>query len=142
MSKPRLDETSMTQELGAVASFAKSRPSAPRLDSHREDPRPRSEGDRPSDQPAMQSIGQSTDRSTEKPSGRVVGRPKAFYITERLNQRLDAAVRHYQTIHGLAKIDRSTIVNAMLDNEALWTDEALDSQVDRVISQLTSRLTG
>jgi hypothetical protein len=131
----------MNEELGAVASFAKSRPGQPTPSLS--DAAPSSgEANRPADQDAVQSTDRSTSRSTERPSGKVVGRPKAFYITERLDQRLDVAVRYYQEVHGLGKIDRSTIVNAMLDNEAQWTDEALDGLLDRVISQLTSRLTG
>ena len=38
------------------------------------------------------------------------------------------------------KVDRSVIVNALLDNDELWTDQALDQLVERVVSQLTSRL--
>ncbi len=68
-------------------------------------------------------------------------KPRAFYITERLNQRLDEAVRYYQEKHNLKKVDRSVIVTALLDNEANWTEDALELLVDRVISQLTSRLT-
>ena len=143
MSKPRLDEATMADELGAVASFARSHPPAPPSTTVTVPSIPVDEPSREtSPVPHRELTRQSTSRSTERPSGRIVGRPKAFYITERLNQRLDQAVRYYQEVHGLAKIDRSTVVNAMLDNRALWTDEALDSQIDRMISQLTSRLTG
>ena len=38
----------------------------------------------------------------------------------------DEAVRYLQETHGIKKADRSTIINAMLDNEANWTDESLD----------------
>lgn len=141
MSKPRLDETMMAQELGAVASFAQSQPPSPQPPSTPVQT-PRSSESQPPHSPIHQSSSQTTGRSTERPSGKLVGRPKAFYITVRLNQRLDEAVRYYQAVHGLSKVDRSTIINAMLDNGALWTDEALDAQIDRVISQLTSRLTG
>jgi len=72
----------------------------------------------------------------------VVERPKAFYITKQLDRRLDEAVRYYQEKHGITKVDRSALVNAILDNDAKWTEEALDLLVDRVLSQLTSRLTG
>ena len=33
------------------------------------------------------------------------------------------------------------LVTAILDNEANWTEEALDLLLDRVISHLTNRLT-
>ncbi len=67
-------------------------------------------------------------------------KPRGFYITERLNQRIDEAVHYFQEKHGLKKVDRSIVVTALLENEANWTDEALDLLVDRVISQLTKRL--
>ena len=69
-------------------------------------------------------------------------RPKAFYITTRLDKRLDDAVRYFQDMHGIKKADRSTVVNAMLGSEENWTDKSLDRLVSRLISHLTSRLTG
>lgn len=68
-------------------------------------------------------------------------KPRGFYITERLNQRIDEAVRYFQVKHGIKKVDRSIVVTALLDNAAYWTEEALDLLVDRVINQLTHRLT-
>ena len=95
-----------------------------------------------------QSTNQSTSRLTSQSisqstvsGNKLLEKPKAFYITERLNQRLDEAVRYYQEKHHIKKADRSTIVTALLDNEANWTEEALDGLVDRVISQLTKRFT-
>ena len=95
-----------------------------------------------SSQSVDQSVSQLTNQSTEEPSGTVVPRPKAFYITERLDKRLDKAVRYLQDAHGIKKVDRSTILNTMLDRADLFTTESLDELVDRVVSQLTSRLTG
>lgn len=98
------------------------------------------------DAPASPATDQPTDRSTDQSTGhmanRIVARPKAFYITEQLDARLDEAVRYLQTRHGVRKVDRSTVVNAMLDQDVNWSQEALDELVDRVIGQLTSRLTG
>src|SRR4051794_21233308 len=85
---------------------------------------------------------QSTSRPTKKSSSRVMERPKAFYITERLDRKIDEAVRRFQDIHGIKKVDRSVVVTAMLDNEDLWTDKSLDRLFDRVMRELTSRLTG
>lgn len=98
------------------------------------------------DAPAGSQVDQPTDRSTSQstalPPGRIVARPKAFYITERLDARLDEAVRYLQTQHAIRKVDRSTIINSLLDQDEYWSQDALDALVDRVLSQLTSRLTG
>ena len=95
-------------------------------------------------QPLGQSTGQSTGQfishPIHQPFTRIVDRPKAFYITEALDEKLDKAVTYLQKKHGIKKVDRSVIMNALLDNDALWTDEALDQLVERVVSQLTSRL--
>ncbi len=91
---------------------------------------------------ATQLTNRQTNQSTSQPTGKVVDRPKAFYITEWLDRRLDEAVRYFQERHGIRKVDRSIIVNAMLDNDGQWSDDALDKLVSRVIKQLTSRLTG
>ena len=106
--------------------------------------------------PINQSVVQSTDRSTDQSVDRlltdketprisssrsIVDRPKAFYITERLDKRLDEAVRYFQEVHGIKKADRSTVVNAIMDNEENWSATSLDQLVGRLISQLTSRLT-
>jgi hypothetical protein len=96
------------------------------------------------DQPTAQSIdkstSQSTDRLTDLPSGRVGGRAKAFYITERLDRRLDEAVQYFKS-KNINKVDRSTVVNAMLDQEEQFKEESLERLVDRVVGQLASRLT-
>jgi hypothetical protein len=98
----------------------------------------------PTDKPVNQPTNQSTNRSTEQLSvgsdERTVGRPKSFYITVRLDKRLDEAVRYFQEVHGLRKVDRSILVNAMLDTDAQWTGEALDALVERVLKVLTKKL--
>ena len=94
--------------------------------------------------PTTQSTHQSTSQLISQPISRlitkIVDRPKAFYITEGLDEKLDKAVMYLQKKHGIKKVDRSVIVNTLLDNDTLWTDEALDQLVERVVSQLTSRL--
>jgi hypothetical protein len=69
-------------------------------------------------------------------------KPRGFYITEGLNQRLNDAVRYFQEVHGIRKVDRSIVVSAMLEEEANWNETALDQLVERVRSQLTNRVTG
>ncbi len=106
-----------------------------------------------SNQSTEQSINQSTDQSinrlTEQLTNRfnrtnsikVMDKPRGFYITEQLNKQIDEAVRYYQEKHNLKKVDRSIVVTALLDNEANWTEVALDLLLDRILNQLTSRLT-
>jgi hypothetical protein len=88
-----------------------------------------------------QSMNQSIDQSTSKTSNKVMEKPRGFYITEQVNQRIDEAVRYYQEKHHLNKVDRSIVVTVLLENEAIWTEEALDGVLNRVIGQLTKRLT-
>jgi len=101
--------------------------------------------DRPTDQSSGQILSKRPHRSSNQSASfsrsKIVDKPKAFYITERLDKRLDDAVRYIQEKHGIKKVDRSTLVNVLLDTDANWTEEALDLVLDRVISQLMSRLT-
>ena len=99
------------------------------------------EGETPSprlSQATERPTSQSVERSGEPPSGQIVGRPKAFYITTRLDQRLDIAVRYFQEVHHIAKVDRSTVINVLLDQEEHFTSEQLDQLVDRVIQSQPS----
>jgi hypothetical protein len=88
------------------------------------------------------SISRSTKQSSKQSTGKVMDRPRGFYITERLNDRIDEAVKYFQDVHGIKKADRSVVVTAMLGREENWTEEALDNLVDRLMNELTSRLTG
>jgi hypothetical protein len=100
---------------------------------------------KPFSQSTKQSSNRAIDRSINQSitnlGTKVMDKPRGFYITARLNQRIDEAVRYFQEKHGIKKVDRSIVVTALLDNEAYWTEEALDLILDRVINQLTSRLT-
>ncbi len=106
-------------------------------------------GNQPTAQSTTQSINQSTHRSIDPSishlsgptSNRVMDKPRGFYITEQLNQQIDEAVRYYQERHNLKKVDRSIVVTTLLDNEANWTEETLDLLLEKVIRQLTNRLT-
>src|SRR5215217_3248045 len=95
---------------------------------------------KPMSQSTRQSTNQFISQPMNRPFTKLVDRPKAFYITEGLDEKLDQAVTYLQKKHGIKKVDRSVVVNALLDNDTLWTDEALDQLVERVVSQLTSRL--
>jgi hypothetical protein len=87
------------------------------------------------------STSRSIIQSTKQSANKLMDRPRGFYITERLNDRIDTAVKYFQDVHGIKKADRSVVVTAMLDQEENWTDEALDQLVDRLMSELTNRLT-
>src|SRR2546429_4202744 len=103
-------------------------------------------------QPTEQSISQSTGQSVSQPTEQqtrqsvplsdklTVDRPKSFYITLRLDKRLDEAVRYFQEVHGIKKVDRSILMNAMLDTDENWTDEALDLLVEKILQLLTNKL--
>src|SRR5947209_15246292 len=95
-------------------------------------------------QSARQSVSQSTDQQASRSAflseTKTVDRPKSFYITLRLDRRVDEAVRYFQEAHGIKKVDRSILVNAMLDNDGNWTGEALDFLVERILQLLTNKL--
>jgi hypothetical protein len=107
------------------------------------------EASQPVDQPANQLTNQSTSQPTDQPARRsisqpddtkTVDRPKSFYITLRLDRRLDEAVRYFQEVHGIKKVDRSILVNAILDTDEKWTPETLDTLVQRILRLLTDKL--
>ncbi len=129
-----LSSTAFFRRPGQEAPEGESMPEPPTQPTRRAAPR------KVKAQPTSQSTSQSTNQSTSKPDNKLVERPKAFYITQRLDSKLDDAVAYLQKQHGIKKADRSVVINALLDNEAVWSDEALDQLVDRVIHQLTSRL--
>lgn len=83
----------------------------------------------------------STNRSTDQLTGPPVDRPVAFYIPQSIHKKIDEAVLYYQGKYS-KKIDRSAVVSALLCNPKIWTHESLDQLVEKVINQLTNRLTG
>jgi hypothetical protein len=97
--------------------------------------------------PADQSIDQLTNQSTQRPGdettnvdtlGPVVERPRAFYITQKVDRWLDEAV-HYLQEKGLYKADRSTLVNAMLHDPSLFAPASLDGLRSRLLAHLTNK---
>jgi hypothetical protein len=67
-------------------------------------------------------------------------KPTGFYISEGLDNRLDQAVQYFQKNHGLKKVDRSLILNALLENNTFWTNESLDQLINKLINLLTHKL--
>jgi hypothetical protein len=96
--------------------------------------------DRSVKQPTDQSVDRSTSQSTNQLTGPSVNRPVAFYIPRVIHKKIDEAVLYYQEKYS-KKIDRSAVVSALLGNPEIWTHTSLDQLVEKVINQLTSRLT-
>ena len=89
--------------------------------------------------PINQPIDQSTNRMTNVDElGPVVEKPKAFYITQKVDRWLDEAVRHCQE-KGLYKVDRSILVNALLHNPELFKPESLTELRNRLLAHLTNK---
>ena len=70
------------------------------------------------DQSTSRPVGQSTSQSTDQLSridslGPIVDRPRAFYITLKVDHWLDEGVR-YLKANGMHKIDRSVLLNSLL----------------------------
>jgi len=94
------------------------------------------------------STGQSTDQSTNwsidrltdiDTFGPVVGKPRAFYITHRVDKWLDAAVEYLKEKKGIHKVDRSVIVNAFLHDPQQFEPEALNKLRERILAHLTNK---
>jgi hypothetical protein len=95
--------------------------------------------DRSVDQSTDQQISQSTDQLIDIDTlGPIVARPRAFYITQKLDRWLDEAVRQLKE-KGIHKADRSVVVNALLHNPALFTSKALDDMRKRLLAHLTNK---
>jgi len=128
-SIPPLQETEMPQ--------AEPAPSSPNT-ARKRSKRPERSANQSINRLTQLSIIELTDHLPRAP----MGKPKGFYISEQLDTRLDHAVRYFQSVHGIKKVDRSILINAMLIDDASWTQESLDQLTDRLIDQLTRRLTG
>jgi hypothetical protein len=75
----------------------------------------------------------------DRDAGRILGRPRGFYISRRLDRQLDRAVAYLKEQHGLRKVDRSVLVTTLLDRDELWTEAALDQVVERVAEEVNGR---
>ncbi len=106
--------------------------------------------EQPTDSPTSRPLGQSTGPSTDRPTGRmfdhsvILGRPKAFYITEQQDKDLDVAVDKLTAKlqgRGNQKIDRSTVVRLLLEVNDITTDQTVDRLANQLVSRLVSQLT-
>jgi len=95
------------------------------------------------DQLSNRSTGQSTNRSVDRPIdldslGPVVDRPRAFYITQKVDQWLDDGVRYLRS-KGIHKVDRSVLVNAILHDPEHYQSKSLDNLRKRILTHLTNK---
>ncbi len=95
------------------------------------------------DQLTNQSVNQPIDQSTTRLTdgdelGPVVEKPKAFYITQKVDRWLDEAVRYLQE-KGLYKVDRSILVNALLHKPELFKPDSLDGLRNQLLAHLTNK---
>jgi hypothetical protein len=94
---------------------------------------------RPINQSIDQPINSQTDPLADVDQlGPVVEKPKAFYITQKVDRWLDEAVRYCQE-KGLHKVDRSILVNALLHNPELFKPGSLDALRNRLLAHLTNK---
>ena len=96
--------------------------------------------------PSSQLTGRSTDRPTTQMFDHsvILGRPKAFYITEQQDKDLDVAVDKLTAKlqgRGNQKIDRSTVVRLLLEVNDITTDQTVDRLANQLVSRLVSQLT-
>jgi hypothetical protein len=143
----KLDENKITNELkGASAFFQKSGQSADLPADEQLEPA----GDQLTGQLTSQSIDQPASRSTSAPAdippniSPILGRPKAFYLTEKQDQELDAAVTKLsERLQGRVeqKIDRSTVIRLLLESSDITSEQTIQRLAEQQIQQLLSQLT-
>jgi hypothetical protein len=99
---------------------------------------------------APQNLSEKTKATKTKPSGTVdsspiLGRPKAFYITEAQDRDLDTLVAGIsQRLAGRLnfKVDRSVVARLILESSILTSQETTDLLADELVTRLVSQLTG
>lgn len=106
-------------------------------------PRNKQSTSQSTDQPTNRSINRSIDQPTNRVTdvdelGPVVEKPKAFYITQRVDRWLDESVRYLQE-KGLYKVDRSILVNALLHRPELFNPDSLDGLRGQLLAHLTNK---
>lgn len=102
-------------------------------------------------QPTTNTTTRSTSASTISPTEKsldrspILGRPKAFYITEQQDRDLDLAVtklgQHTADKIG-QKIDRSTVLRLLLEAADLTNDHTIERLTSQLVSRLIRQLTG
>jgi len=99
--------------------------------------------DQSNDQSTSRPVGQSTSQSTDQLSridslGPIVDRPRAFYITSKVDHWLDEGVR-YLKAKGMHKMDRSVLLNSLLHNHLLFKPSSLEKIRNKLLAHLTNK---
>ena len=99
--------------------------------------------DQSNDKSTGRPVGQSTNQSTDQLSridslGPIVDRPRAFYITLKVDHWLDEGVR-YLKAKGMHKMDRSVLLNSLLHNHLLFKPSSLEKIRNKLLAHLTNK---
>lgn len=155
--KKQLNTTAIINELKGSSVFFPTAPTSPRtptptpIHAQKLIRRPvRTKNGEPSHQETLQStsksLGQSIDPSTNLSvdTSPVLGRPKAFYLTEKQDHDLDIAVEKLAAkVKGRVnqKIDRSTVVRLLLELYDATSDPIINQLAGQLVKRLISQLT-
>ena len=95
--------------------------------------------DQSTDRPVIQSTNRSTDQLSRIDAlGPIVDRPRAFYITLKVDRWLDEAVRYLKD-KGMHKMDRSVLLNALIHNPTIFEPNSLDTIRNRLLAHHTNK---
>ena len=99
--------------------------------------------DQSTDQSTKRPVNHPADRSTDQRSkvdtlGPIVDRPRAFYITQKVDRWLDEAVRYLRD-NGIHKMDRSVLVNALIHNPDHFKPTSLEKIRQRLLDHLINK---
>lgn len=153
--KKNLNQSPITNELRGASAYFRPPADAPAPEG------PVSDDVALTGQPADRSVSQSTSQSIDQPTdpftaeaavppsqvfdtSPILGRPKAFYLTEQQDKDLDTLVAKLTDRlrgRGNQKIDRSTVIRLLLEASDLTTDQTIDRLANQLVSRLVSQLT-
>ena len=95
--------------------------------------------DQSTNRPATQSTNRSTDQLSRIDAlGPIVDRPRAFYITLKVDRWLDESVRYLKD-KGMHKMDRSVLLNSLIHNPLLFKPSSLDKIRNKLLAHLTNK---
>ena len=102
--------------------------------------------DQPTRQSANRLVNPLVDRSTSRSIDQspILGRPKAFYLTQKQDDDLDVAVEKLNRKIGAKinqKIDRSVLVRLLLEESDITSEQTIGRLASRLVGRLISRLT-